>query len=216
MSVPILRRKVSFGMANKSEAKKARRPRELLEIVEEVAVYPIDAYQFVQEGLTYSCERFFPGEAAKKVEKGRSTKPNNLRAVAKKAAALPAAEDEESGEDSRHITGRQLSEGLREYAWLKWGLMARTVLTRWNITSTMDFGKIVYALIDAQILSKTDEDRIDDFRGVFDFRTLESGYVLTPSPESPAAVSTDTSAAEDCSDSSGHSSGGESGSGAGL
>lgn len=172
-------------MAHKSEAKKSRKPRELLDIVEDVAVYPIEAYQFIQEGLNYACERFHPEQsgspdspsAAKKASKAATSKP------AEKPKRRPPEDAEE--EPSRHITGRQLSEGLREYAWLKWGLMARTVLSRWNITSTMDFGKIVYALIDAQILSKNDSDRIDDFRAVYDFRTLDACYVLPPQPAAP-------------------------------
>src|SRR3990170_512473 len=47
----------------------------------------------------------------------------------------------------RHITGRDLSEGLRDFALLQWGMLARTVLARWNITSTFDFGRIVFALV---------------------------------------------------------------------
>src|SRR5207237_5405215 len=43
---------------------------------------------------------------------------------------------------SRHVSGQQLSEGLREFALLQWGLLARTVLRRWNITRTEDFGTI--------------------------------------------------------------------------
>lgn len=54
---------------------------------------------------------------------------------------------------------------------MQYGMMARTVLSRWNLTSTYDFGKIVFALVDNGYMSKTDEDSIDDFRNVYDFRT---------------------------------------------
>jgi uncharacterized repeat protein (TIGR04138 family) len=77
----------------------------------------------------------------------------------------------------RHISGQQLCEGLREYALARWGLMAGAVLTRWGITSTMDFGRIVYVLIQYNMLQKTDGDSIDDFRNVYDFRTaFEAKY----------------------------------------
>ena len=33
-----------------------------------------------------------------------------------------------------------------------------------------DFGRIVFALVDAGMMHKTDEDRIDDFVNVFDFK----------------------------------------------
>jgi uncharacterized repeat protein (TIGR04138 family) len=78
---------------------------------------------------------------------------------------------------SRHVTGQQLAQGLREVAVAQWGLMARTVLQRWGIYSTLDFGRIVYAMIDAGLLSKTDGDSLEDFRKVYDFRTaFEQAY----------------------------------------
>jgi len=79
--------------------------------------------------------------------------------------------------EQRHISGQQLCEGLRQFALTKWGMLARTVLTRWQITSTMDFGRIVFALIDAGHMQKTDRDRIEDFRNVYDFKSaFEAGY----------------------------------------
>jgi uncharacterized repeat protein (TIGR04138 family) len=72
---------------------------------------------------------------------------------------------------NRHVRGQQLCEGLRDYALSQWGLLARTVLARWNITSTLDFGRIVFAMVENDLMQKTDEDSIEDFRGVFDFKT---------------------------------------------
>jgi uncharacterized repeat protein (TIGR04138 family) len=78
---------------------------------------------------------------------------------------------------SRHISGPQLCEGLRDYALGRWGLLAGTVLRRWGILSTMDFGRIVFVLIENNMLQKTDEDTLEDFRNVYDFRTaFESKY----------------------------------------
>ena len=78
---------------------------------------------------------------------------------------------------SRHVSGQQLCEGLRELALSRWGLLSRTVLRRWNITSTLDFGRIVFALIESGHMQRTDEDTLEDFRNVFDFRTaFESEY----------------------------------------
>jgi uncharacterized repeat protein (TIGR04138 family) len=84
-------------------------------------------------------------------------------------------------EKGRHISGQQLCEGLREYATARWGMMARTVLNRWGICSTMDFGRIVFALIEHGVLQKTDEDAIDDFRNVYDFRTAFEAKYRIPS-----------------------------------
>lgn len=126
------------------------KPKELIEIVADVAVYPAEAYEFVQAGLHFTVERVH-----------QETPPD---------PDVP---------DSHHLTGRQLSLGLRQFAWDRWGLLARTVLTRWNITSTTDFGRIVYALIDAGILGKSDSDRVEDFRNVYDFKTLETHYLIS-------------------------------------
>jgi uncharacterized repeat protein (TIGR04138 family) len=54
------------------------------------------------------------------------------------------------------------------------------VLRRWNITSTVDFGRIVFSLVEYRVMATTDEDTIDDFRGVYEFtRAFESSYRMT-------------------------------------
>jgi uncharacterized repeat protein (TIGR04138 family) len=70
---------------------------------------------------------------------------------------------------SSHVTGQQLCMGLREFAIQQYGMLAPAVLWHWNIRRTEDFGRIVYAMIDGGVLSRTAEDSIDDFSGVFDF-----------------------------------------------
>jgi uncharacterized repeat protein (TIGR04138 family) len=81
------------------------------------------------------------------------------------------AETAEDPDANHHVTGQQLCEGLREFALQEWGLLAHTVLTRWNVTTTYDFGRIVFALVEYNHMKKTDEDTIEDFRNVFDFKT---------------------------------------------
>ena len=81
---------------------------------------------------------------------------------------------------NRHVSGTQLCEGLRDLALSQWGLLARTVLKRWNVTTTMDFGRIVFALVDNGVLRKTDEDTVDGFSNVYDFNTaFEAGYRIS-------------------------------------
>ncbi len=71
--------------------------------------------------------------------------------------------------EPRHISGTELAEGVRCLAIREFGPMARTVLEHWGIHSTDDMGEIVFALVDAGVLIKEDEDRPDDFRNLFDF-----------------------------------------------
>ena len=75
---------------------------------------------------------------------------------------------ERNGE-RRHISGRELVFGARDLALQSWGAMARHVLDAWGVRSTDDIGEIVFLLVNAGILSKTDEDRKEDFRDLFSF-----------------------------------------------
>ena len=72
-------------------------------------------------------------------------------------------------EEPRHITGRELAEGIRELALERFGPMARTVLEHWGIHATEDVGCVVFALVEQGILVKQDGDRLEDFADVFDF-----------------------------------------------
>lgn len=68
----------------------------------------------------------------------------------------------------RHVTGRELLEGIKDLALKRYGSLARAVLMSWGIKTTDDFGNIVFNLVDAGLLSKTAEDRIEDFHDVYD------------------------------------------------
>lgn len=72
--------------------------------------------------------------------------------------------------EPRHLSGRELAEGVRDLALIRYGLMARTVLEYWGIVTTSDLGEIVFALVDAGILIKQDADSHADFVDVFDFK----------------------------------------------
>jgi uncharacterized repeat protein (TIGR04138 family) len=69
----------------------------------------------------------------------------------------------------QHVSGQQLCMGLRDFAIQQYGLLAPAVLRRWNVLRTEDFGRIVFAMIEHGLMSKTDDDQLEDFRGVYDF-----------------------------------------------
>jgi uncharacterized repeat protein (TIGR04138 family) len=69
----------------------------------------------------------------------------------------------------RHITGRELLDGMKDLALKRYGPMAKAVLNSWGVKTTDDIGAIVFNLVNAGILSKTEEDRIEDFHDVYDF-----------------------------------------------
>lgn len=69
----------------------------------------------------------------------------------------------------QHVTGQQLCQALRDLAIERYGQLAQAVLRHWNVRETIDFGNMVYLLIDHKFMRKTDEDSLEDFRDVFDF-----------------------------------------------
>ena len=111
-------------------------------ILESAGPYPLEAFHFVREGLSYTVERVHDEHDGN---------------------------DHELAGNSRHISGQELCLGLRDYAIERYGLLAPVVLRQWRITRTDDFGRMVFAMIDAGLMSKTPDDSIDDFRAVYDF-----------------------------------------------
>jgi uncharacterized repeat protein (TIGR04138 family) len=79
-------------------------------------------------------------------------------------SALIELEDEQ-----RHVSGQQLCLGLRDYAIQRYGLMSKAVLNKWGIRNTRDFGQIIFAMVEAGLMRKTDDDTLDDFDGVYEF-----------------------------------------------
>jgi uncharacterized repeat protein (TIGR04138 family) len=77
--------------------------------------------------------------------------------------------------ERRHVTGEELAHACRELALEQYGLLARTVLRHWGIASTADIGEIVYALIDAGLLVRQPEDRLEDFADVYAFEAAFDG-----------------------------------------
>ena len=125
-------------------------------IREKAGPYSPRAYDFVREGLAHTVGLVHGEKAAK----------------------------ERTDDESRHVSGQQLCFGLKDYAVKQYGLLARTVLNRWGVQQTVDFGKIVFAMIDAGLMRKTDEDSYQDFEGIFEFdEAFASLAPSTPAPE---------------------------------
>ena len=69
----------------------------------------------------------------------------------------------------RHVTGVEIMESVRLLALEQFGFLARSVLAQWGIRQTADFGHVVFNLIEADLLQKTANDRLEDFIGLYDF-----------------------------------------------
>ena len=83
---------------------------------------------------------------------------------------LKNIQNRESGTQARHVSGQELSEGIRDFALQQYGPMALTLLNNWGIYKTGDFGNIVFNLVEYGVFGKTEHDRQEDFNQVYDFR----------------------------------------------
>ncbi len=89
-------------------------------------------------------------------------------------AALQFTQQKIMGEEKlktlRHVSGQELARGMRDYALREYGPSAMMVFDCWGVRSTFNFGQIVYELISVGLVGKTENDRLEDFKDVYDFK----------------------------------------------
>ena len=86
-------------------------------------------------------------------------------------------------DEPRHISGFDLLKAIREEAEEQFGPMAATVFNHWGVKNSLDFGLIVFNMVREGILSKTEGDKLEDFKDSVFFENLfnqDSGYQLSP------------------------------------
>lgn len=80
--------------------------------------------------------------------------------------------------ERRHVTGAEVTHACKDFALEQYGLMAREVLDHWGIRETVDFGRIVYALVDIGLLVTQPGDRLEDFHDIYSFeRAFDESYI---------------------------------------
>jgi len=149
------------------------------QVVAELGQYPEDAFHFVRNGLSYAVEKIHGSSTPAQLALFQLLEENNIEvselleghAAGQLSPQLAGALEAAGGVEkfNRHVSGQDLSWGLRDYAIQQWGLLARTVLARWGITRTIDLGRIVFAMVDNGYMQKQPRDSVEDFRDVFDF-----------------------------------------------
>jgi len=124
----------------------------LVDLLQRDPRYPLEAYQFVRESLSYAQDVLDSG-------------------------GVVQADDEDA---EQHLTGQQLCRAFRSLAQEQFGLMARTVLNTWGVHSTNDIGEIVYNLIDIGVMRHSPHDRREDFDEVYVFsEAFDQGFEIT-------------------------------------
>lgn len=151
----------------------------LKDLVAHVGPYPEEAFVFVREGLSYAADRIHgpETEAHRALQQYLAQHKLDWNDVIAQyhTGELPepvvSAIDAAGGCEklNRHVSGRELCWALRDYALMRWGILARVVLETWSIRNTRDFGRIVFGFIDLDIMRKQDGDSLEDFNDVYSF-----------------------------------------------
>ena len=70
---------------------------------------------------------------------------------------------------TQHISGEELLDWIRSLGNDRYGVMAGDVFNAWGVQSTLDFGRIVFHLVEEGLLRKRSQDSLVDFIDKFDF-----------------------------------------------
>lgn len=82
--------------------------------------------------------------------------------------------------EQRHITGKELAEALLELARNAFGVSAPLILNLWGIHRSEDIGEIVFAMVEVGLLGRHEEDRREDFDGLFTVEGVFAGEYAWP------------------------------------
>jgi uncharacterized repeat protein (TIGR04138 family) len=142
--------------------------------------YPLDAYLFILESLSFAQDTLGmgqepPAEELEPIPGGDGEQTGR----AKSRAGRP----QRRRKSERHLTGQELCEAARQYALRQYGYLAPAVLRTWGLTSTDDFGAIVFNMIEIGQMRKTRHDKREDFHDVYDFRDAFSRDLAFVAPE---------------------------------
>ncbi len=85
----------------------------------------------------------------------------------------------------RHVTGQELLAGMREHAGQIFGPMAAQVWRSWGVREALDWGRIVFLLVEGGLLNRQETDSLDDFREGFDF---DEAFVRDYRPSLPTEI----------------------------
>jgi len=92
--------------------------------------------------------------------------------------------------EPQHVSGQELTDGMRQFALETYGPMAKMLLNEWGILGTTDFGEIVFNLVENNLLAKTEKDTREDFAGGFDFEeAFTAPYEPLAEPKKKSAKS---------------------------
>ena len=78
---------------------------------------------------------------------------------------------------NQHVRGQELLEGVKRYSIDQFGCLAQTVLAAWGVKNTGDFGRMVFNLVEYDLMGKQEGDRMEDFENLYEF---EEAFDVAP------------------------------------
>ncbi len=70
----------------------------------------------------------------------------------------------------KHVSTKDLLHGVILFARESFGPMAAVLFEEWNLKSSEDIGNVVFNMIRVGELVKSEEDRLEDFKNVYNFK----------------------------------------------
>lgn len=139
----------------------------LFQLVNKDSRYPIESYLFVRDSLRFASDILEMGTEGP-------------------ADICLDMDQQTNNRIERHMTGQELCEAIRQFALGQFGFMTKVVFSEWGIRSTSDLGNIVYNMIDAGLMRKSDSDRRSDFDDVYDFQVeFDTNFEIAGVPVPP-------------------------------
>jgi uncharacterized repeat protein (TIGR04138 family) len=127
----------------------------LYDLMQQDDRYKPEAYEFIRMALAFAHDVMECGSLSKE----------DLAELTRDVTS-----DDDIPEEA-HLTGQELCEAIRKLALMQFGFMTKTVLNSWGIHETLDFGELVYNMIEAGLMKKSKTDSKSDFADVYDFET---------------------------------------------
>lgn len=155
--------------------------------------YAPQAYEFLRDAMEYAVQVLNMGRVRPTAPAGEGVAA--MVGVETSSAVLIKTERRRDRRDRatvevegehRHLTGQELCEAIRRLALERFGYLAKCVFQSWGLSSSGDFGEMVFNLIRLGRMRRTEDDRREDFDEAFDFETdLRAAFEFAPlnSPE---------------------------------
>ncbi|OGV32484.1 MAG: hypothetical protein A2020_01975 [Lentisphaerae bacterium GWF2_45_14] len=84
----------------------------------------------------------------------------------------------EKEKPDRHVSAKELLDGIADYALREFGPMASEVMKSWGLTNAKAIGNVVFNMIGERLLKASEEDCVEDFSIEYDFdETLRKPFI---------------------------------------